>query len=92
MKKAVQAKFQQNPHLGEKLVLTGNRPIHEHFKTDRFLGDKGDGTGISMLGKILMDIRRSFQKASHRLLGHIKFYNNLIPFRHSNWVFKKSTS
>ena len=53
MKKALKAKFTQNPYLGKKLIDTGNAVLHEESPTDIFWGKKGK----DMLGKLLMEIR-----------------------------------
>lgn len=58
MREAVLAKFQQHPSLRGMLLSTGDAEIIEHTKNDAYWGDGGDGTGLNMLGRILMDVRR----------------------------------
>lgn len=57
MEQGVRAKFTQHPHLRELLLSTGERPLVEHTRNDRYWGDGGDGTGRNRLGEILMRIR-----------------------------------
>ena len=53
MRKALRAKFSQNPALGRMLVATGDAVIHEDSPTDLFWGKLGK----DMLGKLLMEVR-----------------------------------
>jgi len=39
------------------LLETGNATIVEHTENDSYRGDGGDGTGLNMLGIMLMEIR-----------------------------------
>jgi N-glycosidase YbiA len=57
MREAVRAKFTQHPDLRAALLATGEAPLIEHTKNDRYWGDGGDGSGRNMLGRILMEIR-----------------------------------
>ena len=57
MREALQAKFTQHPPLLELLLSTGNRPLIEHTKNDRYWGDGGDGQGRNRLGSLLMELR-----------------------------------
>lgn len=57
MEKGVRAKFTQHPHLRDLLLSTGEHPLVEHTRNDRYWGDGGDGTGRNRLGEILMKIR-----------------------------------
>ena len=52
MYKGLQAKF-KNPELREKLLLTGDLPIHEDSPDDYFWGKKGQ----DWLGKLLCKVR-----------------------------------
>jgi N-glycosidase YbiA len=54
---AVRAKFDQHPHLGAILLATADAQIVEHTSTDSYWGDGGDGSGLNMLGQILMQVR-----------------------------------
>jgi hypothetical protein len=59
MLRGLRAKIFQNPHtFGDKLLATGDRPIHETNATDKFWGINGK----DMLGKLLMQVRRELQE------------------------------
>jgi ribA/ribD-fused uncharacterized protein len=58
MYEAVYAKFSQRPVLRQRLLETGERELIEHTKNDSYWGDGGDGTGLNMLGKTLMKVRK----------------------------------
>jgi len=57
MRKAIHAKFTQNPDLKEQLLATGDLVIVENSPVDYFWGIGADGSGKNLLGKILMDVR-----------------------------------
>lgn len=57
MREALYAKFTQHPELTEKLLSTGDLKLIEHTNNDRYWGDGGDGTGLNMLGQLLMETR-----------------------------------
>ena len=57
MKKAVLAKFSQNPDIKEILLQTGDEEIVEATTDDYYWGCGSKGTGKNMLGKILMEVR-----------------------------------
>lgn len=57
MREALYAKFTQHPDLKEKLLSTASLKIIEHTRKDKYWGDGGDGTGLNMLGKLLMETR-----------------------------------
>lgn len=57
MREAVLAKFQQHPALRDLLLSTGDAEIVEHTANDDYWGDGGDGSGLNMLGRILMEVR-----------------------------------
>ena len=63
MRQALHAKFVQHPSLKAMLLATGEASIVEHTKNDSYWGDGGDGTGLNMLGKILVEIREQLQKS-----------------------------
>ena len=67
MYRAVRAKFTQNPRLRDLLLGTGDLPIFEHTNQDRYWGDGGNGTGVNMLGQILMRVREELRVASSRV-------------------------
>lgn len=58
MREAVLAKFEQHPTLLGLLLSTGDAEIIEHTKNDAYWGDGGDGSGLNMLGRILMEVRQ----------------------------------
>ena len=59
MRRALAAKFGQHPDLGRLLVATGDAILIENSKKDYFWGAGADGTGRSMLGALLMELRAS---------------------------------
>lgn len=61
MKEALYAKFTQHSQLTEWLLQTGDQELIEHTKNDNYWGDGGDGTGLNMLGQLLMSIRELLQ-------------------------------
>lgn len=62
MKKALYAKFTQHKDLKEVLLGTKDALLVEHTKNDNTWGDGGDGTGLNLLGKCLMEIREIIRK------------------------------
>ena len=63
MLEIVTAKFSQNPEIREKLIGTEDQLLVELNKWgDTYWGaKKSDGEGKNMLGRILMEVRSSFQ-------------------------------
>jgi ribA/ribD-fused uncharacterized protein len=61
MREAVRAKFRQHPELREVLLATGDATIAEHTENDAYWGDGGDGSGMNMLGRILMEVREELR-------------------------------
>ena len=59
------AKFSQDPKLEALLDSTGDRPLVERSKKDKYWGDGGDGTGENRRGVILMDVRRMLREKRH---------------------------
>ena len=57
MREALRAKFTQHPELRKLLLSTGNRPLIEHTKNDRYWADGGDGKGRNRLGVLLVELR-----------------------------------
>lgn len=51
------AKYTQHQRLAELLLSTGNRVLLEHTENDHYWGDGKDGTGLNVLGKMLMSLR-----------------------------------
>ncbi len=62
MTEAVRAKFTQYPRLRDLLLSTGDAPLIEHTRNDRYWGDGGDGTGLNKLGQILIAIRDELRR------------------------------
>jgi hypothetical protein len=59
---AVDAKFHQHKELADALLGTGKETLVEHTCYDSYWGDGGDGSGLNMLGKILMDVRGAIRR------------------------------
>jgi len=57
MRCALRCKFAQNGTLKNLLLSTKGRVLVEHTVNDNYWGDNGDGTGLNMLGKLLMELR-----------------------------------
>jgi ribA/ribD-fused uncharacterized protein len=57
MLQALRAKFTQHPELKKLLLGTGDAPLVEHTKNDRYWADGGDGKGLNRLGILLMRLR-----------------------------------
>jgi ribA/ribD-fused uncharacterized protein len=61
MRRAVYAKFSQNPGLKQALLATGNAELIEDSPRDMFWGSGADGSGQNWLGRILMEVRGQLQ-------------------------------
>jgi len=59
MRRAITAKFTQHPDLRSMLVETQDAILVENSKKDYYWGCGADGTGKSMLGALLMELRAS---------------------------------
>ena len=64
MREAVMAKFQQNPHIAAILLGTGDEELIENTTKDHYWGIGSSGTGLNMLGKILMETRDALRQAA----------------------------
>lgn len=64
MREALRAKFTQHTDLQEILLGTSDAVLVEHTKNDAYWGDGGDGSGLNMLGKLLMEIREELRTQS----------------------------
>jgi predicted NAD-dependent protein-ADP-ribosyltransferase YbiA (DUF1768 family) len=62
---AVRAKFTQHEDLKQLLISTAESLLVEHTKNDSYWADGGDGTGVNMLGKILMIVRDEINCAAN---------------------------
>jgi hypothetical protein len=61
MKECCFAKFYQNEDLLKMLLETGEEELIEASPYDSYWGTGRDGDGLNMLGKVLMEVRKSFQ-------------------------------
>lgn len=61
MKKALRLKFFQNKFLKNLLISTVEEEIIENSPIDSYWGCGPDGTGLNMLGKLLMEVRDELQ-------------------------------
>lgn len=61
MKTALTAKFSQRKELKKLLLDTGYAILVEHAPLDPYWGDGGNGTGLNMLGKLLMEVRNELR-------------------------------
>ena len=57
MRRAVRAKFEQNPDIRAVLLGTATEELIEDAHNDPYWGCGADGKGKNMLGKILMEVR-----------------------------------
>jgi N-glycosidase YbiA len=57
MRRAAQAKFEQNRVLRERLLATGDEELVHESKHDLYWGRSPDGVGENQLGVILMEVR-----------------------------------
>lgn len=62
MRRALKAKFTQHEDLKELLLDTGDSILIEDSARDFYWGRGADGTGKSMLGKLLMELRSELRK------------------------------
>ncbi len=57
MREALYAKFTQNPEIQTVLLATGDEELIENTTQDHYWGIGSSGTGLNMLGKLLMELR-----------------------------------
>ena len=69
------------------MLDTGNRPISEHTGRDSFWGNGGDGSGLNIIGRLLMELRKKLRTSTNEITT-VTFYDSELPFRKSNWVLK----
>lgn len=62
MRKAVLCKFLSNTDIREVLLSTGNATLVERTSGDYYWGCGKDGSGLNMLGRILMEVREQLQR------------------------------
>jgi ribA/ribD-fused uncharacterized protein len=63
MRRAVRAKFAAHPDIRAVLLSTGDAELIERTTNDYYWGCGTDGTGLNMLGKILMEVRTLMRDA-----------------------------
>lgn len=61
MREALFAKFTQHDDLKKILLETGDALLVEHIAKDKFWGDGGNGKGLNILGKLLMEVRKELK-------------------------------
>ena len=57
MRQALYAKFTQHPEIQTILLETGDEEIVENTTKDHYWGIGSSGTGLNMLGKLLVELR-----------------------------------
>ncbi len=62
MRRAVLCKFLTNREIKEVLLSTGDAILVENTSDDYYWGCGSDGTGLNMLGRILMEVREQLLK------------------------------
>lgn len=60
----LRCKFKQNPKLSNLLLSTNDNFLVEHTKKDAYWGDGEDGSGLNMLGHLLMAVRYELKTIS----------------------------
>jgi ribA/ribD-fused uncharacterized protein len=63
MRRAICAKFEQNKQLKLRLLATGEEELIHYSSRDLFWGRNKEGVGDNRLGKIIMEIRKSFHES-----------------------------
>jgi ribA/ribD-fused uncharacterized protein len=63
MSAALRHKFEAHPALVDLLLSTGTEEIVEQTTDDYYWGCGTDGTGLNMLGKLLVDLRCQYHSA-----------------------------
>jgi ribA/ribD-fused uncharacterized protein len=62
MRRAVLAKFSGHADIREVLLSTGDAVLLERTSGDYYWGCGSDGTGLNMLGRILMEVRDQLRR------------------------------
>lgn len=60
LEEILRVKLAQHPEAQEALRASGHEDIVEDSPTDYFWGEGADGSGLNMLGKLWMKLRREF--------------------------------
>jgi ribA/ribD-fused uncharacterized protein len=61
MRRADQAKFEQNAHLAVLLLATGDTELIEDSPSEPFWGIGSDGLGLNWAGRVLMEVRNQLR-------------------------------
>ncbi len=61
MRRAVLCKFRANKDIKNALISTGDTNLVENAPGDYYWGCGADGTGLNMLGRILMEVRQQLR-------------------------------
>jgi N-glycosidase YbiA len=61
MKECLMAKFLQHKDIRDQLLATGDEELIEDSPIDYYWGCGADGSGLNMLGKLLMEIREELR-------------------------------
>jgi len=61
MRRAVLCKFKSNKGIREVLLSTGDSTLVENAPSDYYWGCGSDGSGLNMLGRILMEVREQLR-------------------------------
>ena len=69
MRKALYAKFTQNPDLREKLLATGDAELHEDSPTDMVWGMHGQ----DLLGKLLAELRAALRTSNPEVFLRLEY-------------------
>jgi len=103
MLKCLRAKFTQHKTLTRKLLATGDKKLIEHTNNDSYWGDGGDGSGLNMLGKLLMQVRKELSSKHqtkkcasltipHKLLSDHKGASTTLAVKHKKPGLQRSHS
>lgn len=63
MYRVVLAKFMEHLGIQSMLLATRDARLVEHTENDSYWGDGGDGSGMNMLGQILMRVREEIRQS-----------------------------
>lgn len=74
MKTGVLAKF-QSYGLRDRLLATGDAELVEGSNSDFYWGRGADGTGLNMLGKVLMEVREELKHEALVCLGRFRVHS-----------------
>lgn len=66
MRMALHHKFAAHPSLADLLLSSGDEEIIEQTTDDYYWGCGSDGSGMNMLGKLLMELRAEYRSSGRR--------------------------